>query len=162
MRIKLTIIFIGFFFAANSQTNDNIIRRDVLKKNKVGKEFVFGKWNEKGETETHLTYLGKVKTKSGKIYKVMNSTWIWGLSCRATNRILIFNEKNQYLGNYRVTLVSDLPSKLKNGNLIFENLNSDCDKKVISEINLTIRLPKQFFRECKDGYGDIYSFDGTN
>lgn len=162
MKLKLTLIFFGLFFFGNSQTNDTDIRGIVLQKNQIGKKFVFGKWNEKGETETHLTYLGKVETKNGKTYKVLNSTWIWGLSSRATNRILIFNGNNQYLGNYYLTLDTDLPTELKNGKLIFKNLDSNCDKKIASEINLKNGIPKQFFRQCKDDYGDIYSFDGTN
>ena len=162
MKQILFLLFVLFFSVANSQTNDNKIREKVLKKNQIGKEFVFGNWNENGDTETHLTYLGEVKTKKGKIYKIMNYTWIWGLSSRATNRILIFNQKNQYLGNYYVTLVTDLPTELENGILIFKNLDADCDKKVTSKVNLKNGLPKQFFRECKDGYGDVYTFDGTN
>ena len=162
MKFIFILIFLGFFITGNSQTNNFYNRLKVLRKNQNGKEYVFGKWNNKEGTETHLTYLGKVKTKKGKVYKIMNSVWIWGLSKRATNRILIFNEKNQYLGNYSVTMITDLPTKLKDGILIFRNLDSDCDKKIASKINLNNGLPKQFFRECKNGYGDIYSFDGEN
>src|SRR5690554_2363334 len=162
MKKILTIISLLFFLVAKSQTNDKNIREIVLKKNLIGKEFVFGKWNENGETETHLTYLGKVKSKKGKTYKIMNYTWIWGQSGRATNRILIFNEKNQYLGNYYVTLDTYLPTKLENGILIFKNLDDDCDKNTSSKVNLKNGLPKQFFRECKNGYGNIYVFDGEN
>lgn len=156
------VIFIGICFTGKSQTNDQNIRLKVLCFNQIGKEFTFGKWNENGGTETHLKYLGKTETKKGKIYKIMTSIWIWGLSRRATNRILIFNEKNQYLGNYYVTMNTDLPTELENGILIFRNLDTDCDKNRATKINLKNGLPRQFFRECKNGYGDIYSFDGTN
>lgn len=66
------ILIIGIPEIGISQINDGNIRLKVLHKNVVGKEFVFGKWNEKGGTETHLTYLGSVKTKKGKTYKIMN------------------------------------------------------------------------------------------
>lgn len=145
-----------------SQINDHNIRLKVLRKKIIGKEFVFGKWNEKDGTETHLTYLGVVKSNQGKIYKIMNSVLLWGLSRRATNRILIFNEKNQYLGNYHVTLNTDLPTQLKNRILLFQNTDSDCDKSITSKVSFKNGLPREFFRECKNGYGDIYSFDGTN
>ena len=145
-----------------TQINDQNIRLEVLRKNIIGKEFIFGKWNEKGGTETHLKYLGKVKISDRKIYKIMNSVWVWGLSKRATNRILIFNEKNQYLGNYNVSVNLDLPTELQNGILIFRNLDSNCDKNVVSKINIKNGLPKEFFRECKNKSGDIYGFDGTN
>ena len=120
---------------------------------------MFGKWKANTETETHLTYLGDVKVNTGKIYKIMNSTLFWGLSKRATNKILIFNEDNQYLGNYYVTLITDLPIELNNGVLIFKNLSSECDKRIVSKINLKNGLPEKFFRECKNGEGDIYSLD---
>jgi hypothetical protein len=161
-RLLIFILIFGFFNFGKSQINDYNIRLLILRKNLVGKEFVFGKWNEKGGTETHLTYLGKVRTRNGKIYKIINSLWIWGLSSRATSRILIFNGKNQYLGNYSVSTDCDLPTKLKNGNLIFENLCSECDKNVVSKVSFKNGLPKKFFRECNNKYGDIYSFDGTN
>ena len=162
MKQILIIILLFSSLVSKSQTNDKNIREIVLKKNQINKEYIFGKWNQNGETETHLTYLGKIKTKKGKIYKIMNSTWIWGQSSRATNRILIFNEKNQYIGNYYVTMVTDLPTKLENGILIFKNVDNDCDKNVESKVNLKNKLPKQFFRECKNGYGDIYVFDAEN
>lgn len=100
MKIKITyiIFFVSTFIFG--QADDSKIRTIVLKKNIIGKEFTFGKWNKVGDTETNLTYLGSIKTKHGKIYKIMNYVWIWGLSGRATNRILIFNDRNQYLGNY--------------------------------------------------------------
>ncbi|MBF4514730.1 hypothetical protein IRZ71_00150 [Flavobacterium sp. ANB] len=160
---KLFFIFIliGIPEIGISQINDENIRVKVLHKNVIGKEFVFGKCDEKAKTETHLTYLGRIKTKKGKTYKLMNSAWIWG-SHRATNRILIFNGNNQYLGNYAVTMTSDLPTELNNGILVFRNTDSECDKKVASRISFKNGLPKEFFRKCNNEYGDIYSFDGNN
>lgn len=118
MRFSFALVLLIPIFVI-SQINDQNIRIKALQKGLTGKELVFGKWNEKGKTETHLTYLGTVKTNQGKTYKILNSIWIWGLSHRATNRILIFNANNQYLGNYYVTLNTDLPTKLKNRILIF-------------------------------------------
>lgn len=141
------------------QANESKIRTIILEKNIVGKEFTFGKWNEEGGTETNLTYLGRVKTKNGKIYKIMNYTWIWGLSARATNRILIFNEKNQYLGNYYLTTINDLPTELKSSYLIFKNTDEDCDKNIVTKINFNNGIPKSFFRKCNKEYGDIFSFE---
>lgn len=156
------LILIGIPKLGISQVNDKNIRLEVLHKNAVGKELVFGKWNDKGETETHLTYLGRVKTEKGKEYKIMNSVWIWGLSSRATSRILIFNGKNQYLGNYAVSTDAELPTELINGILIFRNLGPECDKKLVSKITLKKGLPQEFFRKCKNGFGDSYVFDGEN
>jgi len=156
---SLFAIFLLASVFGKSQINDNKIRLLTLQKGLTGKKLIFGKWTEKGDTETHLTYLGTVKTNQGKTYKIMNSSWIWGLSRRATNRILIFNGKNQYLGNYPVAVDTDLPTKLMNKILIFQNTNSQCNKNIASKINLKNGLPKEFFRECTDGYGEIYSFN---
>lgn len=142
MKIKITyiIFFVSTFLFG--QADDSKIRTIVLEKNIVGKEFTFGKWNEEGNTETNLTYLGSIKTKNGKVYKIMNYVWIWGLSGRSTNRILIFNDRNQYLGNYYMNSSCDLPSELKNGQLIFNNVSDDCDNQIEKPINFKNGIPK--------------------
>jgi hypothetical protein len=150
------------FFAnssAKGQLSDQMIRQHVLRQGIIDSLFIFGKWTEKGKTETHLKYLGSVKTRKGQTYKVLNSIWFWGLAHRATSRILIFNNDNQYVGNYYVTLTSDLPTEMTDGKLVFKNGEGDCDKKLVTFINLKNGLPKQFFRKCKDKYGDIYNLD---
>jgi hypothetical protein len=144
---------------ANGQVNDQNIQLQVLEKSITDSEFVFGNWEKKEQTETHLKYLGQVTTKSGKTFKIVNSVFIWGLSQRATSRILIFNEQNQYVGNYYLTTDEYLPDRLKNGRLIFNNRGNDCDKKLITVINLKNGLPKQFFRKCKEKFGDTFSFE---
>lgn len=159
MKTKITILIFFLSYIAFSQVDDSKSRLKVLRKNIIGKEFTFGKWSEKGGTETNLTYLGSVTTKKGKVFKIMNSVWIWGMSGRATNRILIYNEKNQYLGNYYLTTSSDLPTKLKNGYLIFTNTDKDCDAKIVTRINFTNGIPKSFYRKCNQEYGDFYSFE---
>lgn len=157
--VSITFSFPLFTF---SQVDDSNIRLYVLRKNTIGKEYIFGRWNAKGGTETHLKYLGSAHSKHHKTYKIINSSWIWGLSRRATNRILVFNEKNQYLGNYPVTMIVDLPTEMKNGILIFKNKDISCDLKISSAISLRKGLPKEFFRKCKAHSGSFYGFDGIN
>jgi hypothetical protein len=158
----LFLSFITFSSCFNCQINDENIRLKVLRKNVVDKEFVFGKWEKNKGSETHLTYLGKVNASNGRTYKIMNSIWIWGLSKRATSRILIFNKKNQYLGNYSMFMTDELPMKLQNKQLIFINSDSNCNTKIITKVSLKDGLPKQFFKECKNKLGNIYGFDGLN
>jgi len=158
LKISAVILFTIFSQILFAQVNDDGIRLKTLQKSNICKKYVYGKWNEKGGTETHLKYLGNVKTKKGKTYKILTSVWLWGLSRRATNRILVFNNLNQYIGEYNVTMISDLPTKFENGILIFENESNDCDKKSSSKINFKNGIPKEFFRECKNGSGDIYEF----
>lgn len=155
----LLYIFLFLFpLSVKSQMDVEKISLTVLKSKAIGKRFIFGKWDEKGGMEYHLIYLGSTKTNNGKIYKIMNLVWLWGLSRRATNRILVFNGKNQYVGNYYLTMITDLPTQLENRKLIFENISSDCDRKVVSKISLANGLPKEFFRKCTRESGDIYSF----
>ncbi len=159
LRTSFVIILLLFKSSAiYAQTDDENIRLIVLETRVLNKTFVFGKWTENGGTEIQLTYLGEVKTKTGRKLKVVNSVWLWGLSKRATSRILIFNNENKYLGNYLLTMTYELPNELTNGNLIFKNSIGDCDKNQTTVINLKNGLPKQFFRKCKKVEGDIFSF----
>lgn len=106
-----------------------------------------------------LNYLGKVKTKEGRVFKIITSKWYWGLSPRATSRIVVFNHKNQYLGNYYVGMTYDLPERIESNSLVFSNKNrDDCDPKVKTIISFQNGLPKKFFLRCTDKGGDIYNF----
>jgi len=155
----LTVTLTIGFGCANGQVHDQMIRQKVLQKAIVDSIFIFGKWTERTGTETHLTYLGSVTTKHGQTYKILNSIWYWGLAHRATSRILIFTNDNKYVGNYYVTVTTDLPTKMEKGKLIFKNTDGDCDKNLMTILDLKKDLPKQFFRTCKGKYGDIYSLD---
>ena len=153
----ILIFSVSFIFA---QTNDEFIREDALHKGKIGKKLTYGKWNQNGGTETELTYLGTIKTNK-TAYKILNSSWIWGMSKRATNRIIIFDASNQYIGNYYVTTKCDLPNRIENEKLIF--LRSDCENcdSIENQIDFTNGIPEQIFINCKGEYGDLYSFDKT-
>ena len=156
-----SILFLSLTFSwtyTSGQVNDENIRKKVLRKAIIDKEFIFGKWTEKGGTETHLKYLGVFTTKGGQTFKIMNSIWLWGLSSRATSRILVFNKSNEYVGNYYLTMTYDLPAKMENGKLIFKSLEGDCDRNLTTVIDLKKGLPKQFFKKCTEKGGDFYSF----
>lgn len=141
-----------------AQTNDEFIRQHALQKNEIGKKLTYGKWTENGGTETELTYLGTIKTNKN-IYKIVNSSWIWGMSKRATNRIIIFDTQNQYIGNYYVTTKCDLPNRTENDKLIFKRSDCvDCDT-IENQIDFSNGIPNQIFINCTGKYGDLYSFD---
>ncbi|MBC7933796.1 MAG: hypothetical protein H7Y86_00360 [Rhizobacter sp.] len=115
MNYSLIIFFVFLFHPVFSHAQDKPLN-NVLNKGIVNRKTVFGKWTEDGGIERHLTYLGHVKISKGKIYKIVNSSHYWGLSHRASSRILIFNVANQYVGEYYVTIVNDLPGNMENGN----------------------------------------------
>jgi hypothetical protein len=131
----------------------------VLKNSVVDSLYVFGKWTSDGTDETNLRYLGIVVTANGQNLKIMNSCWFWGLSHRATSRILIFNDKNLYLGNYYLNTTFDLPDRLQNGKLIFKNIDKcDCEKNLTTEVDFSQGIPKNIFIKCKGDEGDLYIF----
>ncbi len=157
--IYISAFLLIFSFNLFGQVNDDSIRQVVLNNNITDSTFVFGQWNKTEGTETHLKYLGTIETKEEKI-KIMTSSWFWGLSKRATNRILVFDEKNKYIGNYYLGMTYDLPEKIENNQILFLHSNSDeCDKETITQLSFENGIPEEFFLECKDGSGDIYSFD---
>jgi hypothetical protein len=126
--IFLTLtLTIGHSFLSG-QVNDQNFRQKVLQKAIIDITFIFGKWTENGGTETHLKYFGQLTTVHGQTFRILNSTNFWGISHRATSRILVFNDQNKYVGNYHVTMITDLPTKLENGKFIFKNIAEDCDK----------------------------------
>lgn len=158
------ILFITTFLLVTSlnligQVHDSSIRQVVLNNNVNDSLYVFGQWNETDGTETHLRYLGLINNNEGK-FKIMTSSWFWGQSKRATSRILVYNDKNKYMGNYYVETVNDLPEKIENNHIMFLNSQSDkCDEKAITRLSFENGIPKKFFLECKEGYGEIYSFN---
>lgn len=156
--IFILVILTNSVWYVSGQIEDDSIRQVVLNKNKIGVEYKFGEWQESGETETWLIYLGEIKSTKGT-YKIMTSCWIWGLSQRATSRILVFDEKQVLLGNYYVSM-SDLPEKIEDNQLVFMHSKSDdCDKFKITRLSFEKGIPDEFFLECKDDSGEIYSFD---
>jgi hypothetical protein len=151
----LLLIFPPLAFAQVKQHN---IRLEVLKHNRIGRGYIF---KAEDQSTTHLTYLGSLRTKKGVRYKIINSVWIWGQSHRATNRILIYSERNKYLGNYPLTMIDDLPSFIKDNKLVFKNKrnSSDCDLQLVTYIAFDDGIPRDFFRKCKGDKGDIYTLD---
>lgn len=150
----LMIISLNLF----GQVAPDSLRQVVLSKDVTDSLFIFGEWNETGGTETHLKYLGIIETEAGN-FKIMTSCWLWGLSKRATNRILVFTDKNEYCGNYYLTTRADLPEKIENNQLVFLHSESlTCDKNTPTRLSFEDGIPQEFFLKCKDGKGDFYSF----
>jgi len=162
LRTIFTILFFLTLAHAFGQVSDSDMQQKVLRQNKVGKTSRF--IHQDDSTATYLKYLGQIKSNKGDSYKIVTSTWIWGHSHRATNRILIFDSNNKYLGNYAVTMTYDLPDKIEGNKLVFLNTdNSDCDVKLVTELSFSDGIPKEFFLKCKGDMGDVYSFstDGS-
>ncbi|AEV98529.1 hypothetical protein A4D02_21745 [Niastella koreensis] len=132
----------------------------VLTRNKVGKKYVFDRSKKGQYNQTELTYLGKIKTNDGRIFKVVTSTVFFGNSPAATNKVVVFNSKNQYVGNYAFGADFNLPKKIVNNELVFDHKDTGglCDPSVVNRISFEDGLPKQMFVECRNKQGDLYSF----
>lgn len=128
----------------------------VIERNQIDTTYMFGKWTEEGEQESHIRYLGIIKSDD-KTYRILKSTVYWGLSKRATSRLLVYSDKNNPLGYYQLSLVSHLPKNIENNLLIFFPTNGK-DKEKVTKLDFENGIPNQFFLENSQGEGDIYFF----
>jgi hypothetical protein len=143
-----------------SQTDHKRAFQLVLEGDAIGKEYSFGRWDGNTHDSLVLVFLGEVKTNKGRLIKILTSRWYWGLSFRATSRIILFSQKNEYLGDYRLTMNYDLPDKIEDNALIFVNdPGNDCTHSLVKRISFKKGIPKRFFLRCKEKLGDIYSFE---
>lgn len=163
-------ILTALIFIANNmygQVNHRKAQQVVLKRNCVGKVYSFSQskdvlfnkiWLHQYDSLV-LVYLGKIKTADGRVLKFLTSRWYWNTSPRATSRIIVFNAKNQYLGDYYLTMTYDVPDKIEGGSLVFINDNdSDCTPKLVTKVSFKRGIPREFFLKCEGEFGDIYSF----
>ena len=161
MRLHLILIILLSISSLNgyNQRTRDIERQIVLSHNKIGKTFVFDR-SPKGYTNrTEITYLGRLITNDGRVFKALTYIYLFGLSPDANSKFILFNDRNQYLGYYYVGGITDLPSKIVNNALVFDNReNPNCDKTIITKISFAKGIPKEFFKECKNKMGDIYTF----
>lgn len=84
---------------------------------------------------------------------------VLGFTGRATSRILIFNARNKFLGDYYLTLTCEVPKLIKNNLLQFQY---DCDKnnkKEITNISFSKGIPE--YLVVKFG-GLISTFEKAN
>src|SRR5204862_7861905 len=134
--------------------------QQVLSENKIGNPHSFDKSNKiNGHDETIITYLGSVNSHGEHIFKVLTYQYIWGPNYHTSGSIYIFNDKNQYVGQYHLGDALDLPTQLKNDRLLFTNGDNDsCDKNLRTIISLKKGLHKNIFIKCKGVYGNLYSF----
>jgi hypothetical protein len=142
------LVFFFFFITYTSFSQSEIEKRQiVLKKGIINKIISFGKWNEKGDDELNLTYLGIIRSESSS-YKIMTSLWIWGISRRATSRILIYVLSNKFLGEFCLTMSYELPKDIRNNKLYFDLLDDDCKRETY--ISFENGIPEYLILNCKN------------
>lgn len=164
MTNRLFTLALCMFVAITSFAQKNDSNKDwqkVLERNNVGRKYVFDRNRNGHYNQTELTYLGKIKTNDGRIFKVITSTVFYGNSPAATNKIVVFNSKNQYVGNYSFGADFNLPKKIRNNVLVFDNKECGglCDPSIVNQVSFEEGLPKQMFIECRNKKGELYSFN---
>jgi hypothetical protein len=146
-----------------SQVYDKDECETVLRMKQIGKEFSFNKSKAGNHDSLVLVYLGEIKTKKGDELKIMTSRWYWGLSPRATTRVIVFNAKNKRLGSYYLSMTYDVPKKIDGSSVVFINDKvSDCTPGLVTKVDFADGIPKEFFLRCEGELGEIYRFDPDN
>jgi hypothetical protein len=142
------------------QVNHKKAYQLVLNKNQVGNKYTFDKSQPNDYDRLDLVYLGRIKTSKGRVLKIVTSRWYWGLAPRGTSRIVVFNENNQYLGDYYLTMTYEVPQRIDHGSLVFKvEIDSSKHSTLITKISLRNGIPENFFLPSKaDGSGHIYFF----
>jgi len=129
----------------------NLLKYELLalKMASVGKTYIYDLTNQKDCNKTSIKYLGIIKTKSGKQYKVLSSFFVFsaGSACHGTSNIKIYNMENKYLGKYNFSMPYDLPKKLHENTLVWAN-SEDCNLREKFSINVSKGLPKRFILPC--------------
>src|SRR5437868_1670858 len=111
--LKILLIVLPIF--SFGQVNQNHSFQMVLHKAQVGRLYSFDKSKGSDHDRLDLIYLGKITTQKGNVLKVLTSRWYWRQAPRATSRIIMFNEKNQYLGDYYLTMTYEVPDRIETG-----------------------------------------------
>jgi hypothetical protein len=132
----------------------------ALKKASIGKAYVHDLTNKKGCNKTSIKYLGTIKTKNGKQYKVISSFFVFSAAstCHGTSKIKIYDIKNNYVGQYCIGMPDDLPTKISENKFVCWTNSKECNSRKVFSINFEKGLPKKFFLPCAKKGGEECSF----
>jgi hypothetical protein len=162
IKILLRSVFfvIVVFISHQTSFGQGKVLLSVSKKDKVNKIYSFdSSTKENGYDKTFVKYLGNIQTDRGEVFKVLSLARIWGKNRHTSGVIYIYNYINKFVGKYSLGSSSDLPDKVADNHLFFTNRHkSDCDSKMVTEVDFSKKIPKEIFLKCKDASGDIYTF----
>jgi len=151
MIISMTSVITFFSISVKSQVKNNDspqcineLRIKVLEADSVGKDYEYDLTGQEGCKKTKLTYLGFVTTKNQKKYKLLNSFWVTGYSCRGISSLYIYDMNNVYIGNYSFDMPYELPDALINNEIVYYTNHEDCESRKGRRISFKNGLPKTF------------------
>lgn len=133
----------------------------ALKANVIGRSYEYDLTGIKPCNKTEIKYLGIVKTKKGKKYKILTSFFVFTTTkdmCHGTSSIKIYDMKNRYVGQYYVGMPDSLPDALRKNKLVYLENWPECNLRKAGVINLSNGLPKSFFIPCTEKGGNVFSF----
>ena len=160
----LLIVIIFFSFKDKGDDEKSFekfkqVRVKALVNNVIGREYQYNFVKRKDCNNTRIKYLGVVTTINKEKFKLLNSFYVVGPSCRGVSRIVIYNMKNRYIGNYYVGMPDNLPDTLINNNLIYLKDNDGCNVKKGTKISFEEGLPETIFIPCSNlDTGDLFTY----
>ncbi|ACU60505.1 hypothetical protein [Chitinophaga pinensis] len=154
----LVCSLIQIFLTACSQNTD--YPKQVVEKGEVGKQFEYEIKGDPDRTRYRMTYIGSIKTKSDTTLKFLNLINITGgfdsRKAHYTGAVLLYDQHNNYLGDYAVQDTLSLPVRVEGTTLVFSG-QQDCN--AITKIDFSNEIPKEIFIKCVGDSGDFYPFD---
>lgn len=159
------LLVIGFFSFQKQDDNEKSfeklkqVRVKALVDNVIGKEYQYNFVERTDCNNSRIKYLGTVTTIKNKKFKLVNSFFVLGQSCRGISRIVVYDMNNKYLGNYHVGMPGNLPDTLINNNLIYLKNDDNCKAKKGTKISFEQGLPESIFIPCSNlDTGDLYTY----
>lgn len=134
----------------------------ALKRENIGQAYKYDLTHKKDCNKTTIKYLGKIKTISGKQYKVLSSFFAYtaASTCHGTSNIKFYDTNNRFIGKYSVGMPDDLPSKISKNKFLHWINSEDCNQRKGFFINFHKGLPNYFFLPCSKNGGDECYFSG--
>jgi hypothetical protein len=172
MKILILAILVTIFTACGSrQSNcDNVkstnfyekCRKLVLSEKVPGQEFSFSRNGDEID-EITVTYLGYITNTKGDTLRILNSVNYTGKLAgarRGNGKVYIYDSKDKRIGFYYVGSAMAIPSKIENGNLIFNSQYDNCNQT--TRISLIDSIPNKIFINCNNEGGDLYEFETSD
>ena len=133
-----------------------LLFQKLLDEKNPEKEFILGNWNE-NKSEQHFRFLGNLKTNENEKFGIITlKQYVGEQTKKGVSRIFVVDSLG-IIGSYYIPNINDLPQKIENEKLIFENTNNDCNQ-VATKISFENGIPEKIFRKCNGNLGDIYEF----
>jgi len=163
----ICLSLISFTSTANNGDDDEYFKLLRLEqralRNGVGKAYIYDLTGRKECNKTRIKYLGIVRTKQGKQYKILSSFFVFSTasSCRGTSRIKLFDMQNKFIGEYNMGMPDALPDALRNNKLVFSKSQDNCIPRKKLSINFGNGIPKTLTIPCSKSDGEIGYFSSN-